>query len=131
MTKYFYETQNGKICGLNEKQTAILTKSLWRAIEANRITLIRFPDGVSYDDLGNNRSSFDYAVYTHGINESGEDIVIRYYVSVSEDGRYSTDPIPLSYNTFLNDVLTWGDTLSLEDSETGEVLKAFASRRGV
>lgn len=130
MTKYFYETQNGKICGLNEKQTAILTKSLWRAIEANRITLIRFPDGVSYDDLGNNRTGFDYAVYMHGKDDS-KDIVIRYYVNVSEDGRYSTDPIPLSYNTFLNDVLTWGDTLSLEDSETGEVLKAFAIRRGV
>ena len=131
MTKYFYETQNGKICGLNEKQTAILTKSLWRAILSNRITLIRFPDGVAYDDLGNNRSSFDYAVYTHGINEADEDIVIRYYVSVSDDGRYSTDPIELSYSTFINDLLTWGDALSIEDGRTGEVLKAFAIRRGV
>ena len=131
MTKYYYETMNGKICGLNEKQIAILTNSLWTAIKSNRIMLIRFPDGVSYDDLGNNRSSYDYAVYMHGINDSDMDIVIRYYVSIAEDGRYSTTPIPLSYSTFINDLLTWGDTLMIEDSETGEVLKTFSIiRRG-
>ena len=131
MTKYYYETVNGKICGLSEKQVAVLTNSLWMAIKSNRIMLIRFPDGVSYDDLGNNRSSYDYAVYMHGVNDSDKDIVIRYYVSIAEDGRYSTTPIPLSYSTFLNDLLTFGDTLNIEDGRTGEALKTFAIRRGV
>ena len=130
MTKYYYETVNGKRCTLNEKQVAILTNSLWNAIKENLVMLTRFPDGVSYDDLGNNRSSFDYAVYMHGVNDSDKDIVIRYYVSIAEDGRFATDPIPLSYSTFLNDLLTWGDTLMIEDGRTGEALKTFAIRRG-
>ena len=130
MTKYYYETVNGKRCTLNEKQVAILTNSLWSAIKENLVMLTRFPDGVSYDDLGNNRSSFDYAVYMHGVNDSDKDIVIRYYVSIAEDGRFATDPIPLSYSTFLNDLLTWGDTLMIEDGRTGEALKTFAIRRG-
>ena len=131
MTKYYYETVNGKICGLNEKQIAILTNSLWTAIKENRIMLTRFPDGVSYDYLGyNNRSSFDYAVYMHGVKDSDKDIVIRYYVSIAEDGRYSTTPIELSYSTFLNDLLAFGDSLMIEDSKTGEALKTFAIRRG-
>ena len=130
MTKYYYETEDGKICGLNEKQIAILTNSLWSAIKSNRIMLIRFPDGVSYDDLGNNRSSYDYAVYMHGVNDSDKDIVIRYYANITEDGRFATTPIPLSYSTFINDLLTWGDTLNIEDGRTGEVLKTFSIRRG-
>ena len=131
MTKYYYETMDGKRCSLNEKQVSILTNSLWDAIKANRIMLTRFPDGVSYDDLGNNsRSSFDYAVYMHGVNDSDRDIVIRYYVSVSEDGRFATTPIELSYSTFINDLLTWGDTLMIEDSITGEALKTFSTKRG-
>lgn len=130
MTKYYYETMNGKRCSLNEKQVAILTNSLWTAIKSNRIMLTRFPDGVSYDDLGNNRSSFDYAVYMHGVNDSDNDIVIRYYVSIAEDGRYATTPIPLSYSTFLNDLLTYGDSLIIEDGRTGEALKTFSIIRG-
>ena len=131
MTKYYYETANGKICNLNEKQIAILTNSLWSAIKSNRVMLTRFPDGVSYDYLGyNNRSSFDYAVYMHGVKDSDKDIVIRYYVSIAEDGRYSTTPIELSYSTFINDLLTFGDTLMIEDGRTGEALKTFAIRRG-
>ena len=127
---YYYETMNGKRCSLNEKQIAILTNSLWNAIKSNRIMLTRFPDGVSYDDSGNNRSSYDYAVYMHGVNDSDRDIVIRYYVSIEEDGRFATTPIPLSYSTFINDLLTWGDTLNIEDGRTGEVLKTFAIRMG-
>ena len=130
MTKYYYETMNGKRCTLNEKQIAILTNSLWTALKSNRIMLSRFPDGISDDDLDNNRSSYDYAVYMHGVNDSDKDIVIRYYVSIADDGRYSTDPIELSYSTFLNDLLIWGDTLIIEDSETGEALKTLAIRRG-
>ena len=130
MTKYYYETEDGKICCLNEKQIAILTNSLWSAIKSNRIMLIRFPDGVSYDDLGNNRASFDYAVYMHGVNDSDKDIVIRYYATLTEDGCYSTTPIPLSYSTFINDLLTYGDSLNIEDGRTGEVLKTFSIRRG-
>ena len=131
MTKYYYETMDGKRCTLNEKQIAILTNSLWDAIKANRIMLIRFPDGVSYDDLGNNnRASYDYAVYMHGINDSDKDIVIRYYATIAEDGRYSTTPISLSYSTFINDLLIWGDSLNIEDGRTGEVLKAFSIQRG-
>ena len=131
MTRYDYETANGKICGLNEKQSAILTNSLWSAIKSNRVMLTRFPDGVSYDYLGyNNRSSFDYAVYMHGVKDSDKDIVIRYYVSIADEGRYSTTPIELSYSTFLNDLLAFGDTLMIEDGRTGEALKTFAIRRG-
>lgn len=130
MTKYYYETMNGKRCTLNEKQIAILTNSLWKAIKSNRIMLTRFPDGISDDDLDNNRQGFDYAVYMHGVNYSDEDIVIRYYVKISDDGRYATNPIPLSYSTFLNDLLIWGDTLTIEDSETGEALKTFTIIRG-
>ena len=130
MTKYYYETMDGKICGLNEKQVSILTNSLWTAIKENRIMLSRFPDGLSDDDLDNSRASYDYAVYMHGVNDSDKDIVIRYYVKVSDDGRFATTPIPLSYSTFLNDLLVWGDTLNIEDSITGEVLKTFAIKRG-
>lgn len=130
MTKYHYETENGKMCSLTEKQIAILTNSLWSAIKSNRIMLTRFPDGVSYDDLGNSRTGFDYAVYMHGVNDSDNDIVIRYYVNITDDGRYATTPIPLSYSTFLNDLLTYGDTLIIEDGRTGEALKTFAIQRG-
>ena len=130
MTKYYYETEDGKICNLNEKQIAILTNSLWSAIKSNRVMLTRFTDGVSYDDLGNNRSSYDYAVYMHGVKDSDKDIVIRYYVSIADEGRYSTDPIELSYSTFINDLLTFGDTLMIEDGRTGEALKTFSIRRG-
>lgn len=131
MTKYYYETMNGKRCTLNEKQIAVLTNSLWSAIKSNRIMLSRFPDGISEDDLDNNRASFDYAVYMHGKDASDMDIVIRYYVSISDEGRYSSTPIELSYSTFLNDVLIWGDSLIVEDSTTGEALKTFAIIRGV
>ena len=130
MTRYYYETVNGKICGLHERRVSLLLNEIWTAILCDKVSLVRFPDGVSYDDLGNNRSSYDYAVYTHGKDSKGIDIVIRYYVSVSDDGRYSTDPIPLSYSTFINDLLTWGDSLIIEDAKTGEALKTFAIRRG-
>lgn len=130
MTKYYYKTENGKTCGLHEKRVSLLMCELWQAIRADNITLIRFPDGLSDDDLDNNRSSFDYAVYTHGKDASGMDIVIRYYVSISDEGRYSTDPIELSYQVFVNDLLARGYYLSVEDSTTGEALKTFAIIRG-
>ena len=131
MTRYYYETMNGKICGLNEKRVGLLMHKIWTAILCDKVSLVRFPDGVSYDYLGyNNRSSFDYAVYMHGVKDSDKDIVIRYYVNVSDEGRYSTDPIELSYSTFINDLLTYGDTLMIEDGKTGKALKTFAIRRG-
>ena len=130
MTKYYYETMNGKRCGLHEKRVSLLINKLWQAIRADNITLVRFPDGLSDDDLENNRQGFDYAVYTHGKDSSNLDIVIRYYVSIADEGRYSTDPIELSYSTFLNDLLTYGDSLIIEDSKTGEALKTFAIIRG-
>ena len=115
---------------VNEKRIGLLLNEMWQDIRADSITVIRFPDGVSNDDLDNNRTGFDYAVYTHGKDSSNLDIVIRYYVQVSDEGRYSTTPIELSYSTFINDLLTYGDTLIIEDSETGEALKTFAIRRG-
>ena len=130
MTKYYYETIDGKICGLNEKQIAVLTNSLWDAIKSNRIMLSRFPDGISDYDLINGRSSYDYAVYMHGVNDSDKDIVIRYYATLTEDGCFSTTPIELSYSTFINDLLTYGDTLNIEDAKTNEVLKSFSIRMG-
>ena len=130
MTKYFYNEMNGETLEINEKRIGLLLSEMWQDIRNDRITLIRFPDGLSEDDLENNRQGFDYAVYTHGKDSSNLDIVIRYYVNVSDDGRYSTTPIELSYSTFLNDLLTYGDTLMIEDSITGEVLKTFAIWRG-
>lgn len=131
MTKYYYDDMNGKTLEINEKRIGLLLSEMWQDIRQDNITLIRFPDGSSYDDLENqNRTGFDYAVYTHGKDSANLDIVIRYYVSVSEDGRYSTTPIELSYSTFINDLLTYGDSLMIEDSITGEVLKTFAIRMG-
>lgn len=130
MTKYYYDDMNGKTLEVHEKRIGLLMNELWQDIRHDNITLIRFPDGLSDDDLENNRTGFDYVVYTHGKDSKGIDIVIRYYVNVSEYGRYSTTPIELSYSTFINDLLTWGDTLMIEDSKTGEVLKTFSIRRG-
>ena len=131
MTKYYYEELNGKTIEVNEKRIGLLLSEMWQDIRQDNITVIRFPDGLSDDDLENqNRTGFDYVVYTHGKDSSDIDIVIRYYVSVSEDGRFATNPIELSYRTFINDLLTWGDTLIIEDAKTGEALKTFAIRRG-
>ena len=130
MTKYYYDDMDGKTLEINEKRVGLLLNEMWQDIRLDNISLIRFNDGLSEDDLDNNRSSFDYAVYTHGKDSANIDIVIRYYVSVSDDGRYSTTPIELSYSTFINDLLTYGDSLLIEDSGTGEVLKAFAIRMG-
>lgn len=130
MTKYYYDDMDGETLEINEKRIGLLLSEMWQDIRNDIITLIRFPDGLSEDDLDNNRASFDYVVYTHGKDASNLDIVIRYYVSVSEDGRFATTPIELSYSTFLNDLLTYGDSLIIEDSETGEALKTFAIRRG-
>lgn len=130
MTKYYYDDMDGKTLEVHEKRIGLLLSEMWQDIRNDNVTLIRFPDGVSDDDLENNRQGFDYAVYTHGKDSSGLDIVIRYYVNVSEDGRFATTPIELSYSTFINDVLTWGDTLIIEDSKTGEALKTFSIRRG-
>ena len=127
---FYYDDFNGETLKVNEKRIGLLMNELWQDIRNDNITLVRFNDGLSDDDLENNRQGFDYAVYTHGKDSSNLDIVIRYYVNVSEDGRYSTDPIELSYSTFINDLLTWGDTLMIEDSKTGEALKTFAIRRG-
>ena len=130
MTKYYYDDMDGKTLEINEKRVGLLLSEMWQDIRNDNITLIRFNDGLSDDDLENNRQGFDYAVYTHGKDSDDIDIVIRYYVSIADEGRYSTTPIELSYSTFLNDLLTWGDTLMIEDSKTGEVLKTFAIRRG-
>ena len=130
MTKYYYDDMDGETLEINEKRIGLLLNEMWQDIRLDNISLIRFPDGLSDDDLENNRQGFDYVVYTHGKDSKGLDIVIRYYVSVSDEGRYSTDPIELSYSTFINDLLTWGDSLMIEDSGTGEALKTFSIRRG-
>ena len=127
---FYYDDFNGESLKVNEKRVGLLLNEMWQDIRQDNITVIRFPDGLSSDDLENNRTGFDYAVYTHGKDNANLDIVIRYYVSIAEDGRYSTDPIELSYSTFINDLLAYGDTLMIEDSETGEALKTFAIRRG-
>ena len=127
---FYYDDFNGESYKVNEKRVGLLLNEIWQDIRQDNITVVRFPDGISDDDLDNNRSSFDYAVYTHGKDSSNLDIVIRYYVSIADEGRYSTDPIELSYSTFLNDLLTFGDTLIIEDSKTGEALKTFTIRRG-
>lgn len=130
MTEYYFDELNGQTHKINEKRVGLLLKEMWQDIRNDIITLVRFPDGLSEDDLENDRTGFDYVVYTHGKDASNIDTVIRYYVSISEDGRYSTDPIELSYSTFINDLLTYGDSLIIEDSITGEALKTFAIKRG-
>ena len=127
---FYIDEFNGESYEVNEKRIGLLLNEMWQDIRQDNISLIRFPDGWSEDDLENNRQGFDYVVYTHGKDASNLDIVIRYYVSVSDEGRYSTTPIELSYSTFLNDLLTYGDSLIIEDSETGESLKTFAIIRG-
>ena len=127
---FYIDELNGESYKVNEKRIGLLLNELWNDIRLDNITLIRFNDGLSYDDLENNRTDFDYVVYTHGKDSSNLDIVIRYYVSIADEGRYSTTPIPLSYSTFINDLLTYGDSLNIEDAKTGEVLKSFAIRQG-
>ena len=129
MTFYINET-DGDMYKVNEKRIGLLLSEMWNDIRQDNITLIRFPDGISDDDLENDNRAFDYVVYTHGKDASNLDIVIRYYVSVLEDGRYSTTPIELSYRTFINDLLAYGDTLNIEDAKTGWVMKSFSIRRG-
>lgn len=128
---YYIDEMNGKTYEVHEKRIGLLLSEMWQDIRQDNITVIRFPDGSSYDDLENqNRTGFDYVVYTHGKDSKDIDIVIRYYVNITDDGRYSTTPIELSYSTFINDLLTYGDTLIIEDSKTGEALKTFAIIRG-
>ena len=127
---YYIDELNGETYEVNEKRIGLLMNELWNDIRQDNITIIRFPDGVSEDDLDNSRTGFDYVVYTHGKDSTDIDIVIRYYVSIADDGRSATDPIELSYSTFINDLLTWGDSLIIEDSKTGEALKTFAIRQG-
>ena len=128
---YYIDELDGETYEVHEKRIGLLLNELWNDIRLDNITVVRFPDGVSDDDLDNqNRTGFDYAVYTHGKDNANNDIVIRYYVNIADDGRYSTTPIELSYSTFLNDLLTYGDSLMIEDSKTGEALKTFAIRRG-
>ena len=127
---YYIDELNGESYEVNEKRVGLLMNELWNDIRLDNITVVRFPDGISEDDLDNSRTGFDYAVYTHGKDGDNLDIVIRYYVSIADEGRYSTTPIELSYSTFLNDLLTYGDSLIIEDSKTGEALKTFTIRRG-
>ena len=127
---FYIDEMNGESYAVNEKRIGLLLNEMWQDIRLDNITLVRFNDGLSDDDLENNRTDFDYVVYTHGKDSSNLDIVIRYYVSVSDEGRYSTTPIELSYSTFLNDLLTFGDTLMIEDGKTGEAIKSFTIRRG-
>lgn len=129
MTCYIDE-MNGKTYEVHEKRVGLLMNEMWQDIRNDNITVVRFPDGMSDDDLENNRQGFDYVVYTHGKDSTNTDIVIRYYVNIADDGRYSTTPIELSYSTFLNDLITYGDSLIIEDSKTGEALKTFAIRMG-
>ena len=127
---YYIDEMDGDSYRVHEKRIGLLLNELWQDIRLDNITLVRFNDGISDDDLENNRTDFDYVVYTHGKDTSNIDIVIRYYVSIAEEGRYSTEPMELSYSTFINELLTFGDTLSVEDSRTGEVIKSFAIRQG-
>ena len=127
---FYYDDFNGETLKVNEKRIGLLLNEMWQDIRLDNITVIRFNDGLSSDDLENNRTDFDYAVYTHGKDNANNDIVIRYYVSIADEGRYSTTPIELSYSTFINDLLTYGDSLIIEDSKTGEALKTFAIRQG-
>ena len=127
---FYIDELDGESYEVNEKRVSLLLNELWQDIRQDNITLIRFNDGLSEDDLENDRTGFDYVVYTHGKDSNNLDIVIRYYVSIADEGRYSTDPIELAYSTFINDLLTFGDTLNVEDSKTGEALKTFTIRRG-
>ena len=127
---FYIDELDGETYEENEKRVGLLLNEMWQDIRQDNITVIRFPDGLSEDDLENNRTSFDYAVYTHGKDNENIDIVIRYYVIIADEGRYSTTPIPLSYSTFINDLLAYGDTLMIEDGRTGEALKTFSIRRG-
>ena len=130
MTKYYINETDGDMYRMNEKRIGLLLYEMWQDVRNDNIALIRFPDGLSDDYLENNRQGFDYAVYTHGKDSKGIAIVIRYYVSICEDGCFATDPIPLSYSIFINDLLAYEDTLNIEDAKTGEVLKSFVIRRG-
>ena len=127
---YYIDEMDGESYKVNEKRIGLLLNEMWQDIRLDNITLVRFNDGLTDDDLENNRQGFDYVIYKQGKDNANNDIVIRYYVSVADEGRYSTDPIELSYSTFINDLLTFGDTLMIEDSKTGEALKTFAIRRG-
>ena len=127
---FYIDEMDGESYKVNEKRIGLLLNEMWQDIRLDNITLVRFNDGISDDDLENNRTGFDYVVYTHGKDSSNLDIVIRYYVSIADEGRYSTDPIELSYSTFINDLLAYSDTLMIEDGRTGEALKTFAIRRG-
>ena len=130
MTKYYINETDGDMYRMNEKRIGLLLYEMWQDVRNDNITLIRFPDGLSDDDLENNRQGFDYAVYMHGKDSKGFAIVIRYYVSICEDGCFSTTPIELSYSIFITDLLAYEDTLNIEDAKTGEVLKSFTIRRG-
>ena len=127
---YYIDEMDGTTYEVHEKRIGLLLNEMWQDIRLDNITLVRFNDGISDDDLENNRTGFDYVVYTHGKDSSNLDIVIRYYVSIADEGRYSTDPIELSYSTFINDLLAYSDSLMIEDAKTGEALKTFAIRRG-
>ena len=127
---FYIDEMDGESYKVDERRIGLLLNEMWQDIRLDNITVIRFNDGLPDDDSENNRQGFDYAVYTHGKDSSNLDIVIRYYVSVADGGRYSTDPIELSYSTFINDLLTFGDSLIIEDSKTGKALKSFAIRRG-
>ena len=127
---FYIDEMDGETYKVHEKRVGLLLSEIWQDIRFDNITLVRFNDGLSDDDLENNRQGFDYVVYTHGKDNANLDIVIRYYVSVADEGRYSTTPIELSYSTFINDLITFGDTLMIEDSKTGEAIKSFAIRRG-
>ena len=127
---YYIDEMDGTTYEVHEKRIGLLLNEMWQDIRLDNITLVRFNDGLSDDDLENNRTGFDYVVYTHGKDSSNLDIVIRYYVSKADEGRYSTTPIELSYSTFINDLLAYSDSLMIEDAKTGEALKTFAIRRG-
>ena len=127
---FYIDEMDGESYKVDERRIGLLLNEMWQDIRLDNITVIRFNDGLPDDDSENNRQGFDYAVYTHGKDSSNLDIVIRYYVSVADGGRYSTDPIELSYSTFIYDLLTFGDSLMIEDSKTGKALKSFAIRRG-
>lgn len=132
MTEYYYRMNNGKQCLLHERRVAILTNSLWQAIRNNRIVLIRQPENLSESDAESYRfKGYDAAIYQHCTDNKGLDSVVRGYASVDNFGYLEqTTPLELSYLTFLNDLLTYGDTLIIEHAISGRTLKTFSILRG-
>lgn len=131
MTKYYYRTEDGKICRLHERRVSLLLNEIWTAILCNHVSLVRYPDGDDTRD-------FAYCAYVFGRDSQGYPLVRRYWVDGIDEFEaekalptFSTSKaIEVSYSAFMHDLLTYGDTLAIEDSKTGEILKTFSIQRG-